>query len=48
MTGVNLSINERRAMMPESGMPDAMPLAMTTMSGTAPVHSDAKNLPVRP
>ena len=34
--------------MPESGMPDAMPLAMTTMSGRASYHSVAKKRPVRP
>ena len=35
-------------MIPDSGMPDAMPLAMTRMSGGAPVHSLAQMRPVRP
>ena len=46
--GGNRFSSSREARMPDSGMPEAMPLAMTTMSGRTPLHSVAKKRPVRP
>ncbi len=37
-----------RVMVTPSGMPEAMPFAMQTMSGSTPVCSTANHLPVRP
>ena len=45
--GTQSMISERVIVMP-SGMPDARPFAMQTMSGSTPVCSTAHHLPVRP
>ena len=42
------SMISARLIMTPSGMPEAMPFAMQTMSGCTPVCSMAHHLPVRP
>ena len=42
------SISSARATVTPSGKPEAMPLAVTRMSGTTPTWSQAHIFPVRP